>query len=336
MEKIAVVIPCFRVKAKILDVIQRVPASISYIIIVDDQCPENSGTWVKENCRDPRLTVVHHPENQGVGGAMVTGYRTALELGASVIVKIDGDGQMAPELIPRFVDPILAGRADYTKGNRFFRRQFLSGMPLIRLFGNMSLSFVTKVVTGYWQLMDPTNGYTAIHARVLSEILTDPLEKRYFFETDMLFRLSALRAVVMDVPMRAVYADERSSLSVRRVLMTWPLKYSQRFLKRLAYNYVLRDFNFGSIAGIVGAVLLFWGTGFGLERWYYFSTHGLAAPSGTVMLAALPILAGIQLVLSALNYDMKNVPHVPIHPFLTSGDEPVSADSNLTSSRARS
>lgn len=123
-----------------------------------------SGEYVKAHCTDPRVTVVKHEKNKGVGGAVMTGYRAAIADGAKVIVKIDGDGQMDPSLLREFVMPILGGEADYTKGNRFYDLSNISRMPAMRLFGNAGLSFLAKLSTGYWNIFDPTNGYTAIHA----------------------------------------------------------------------------------------------------------------------------------------------------------------------------
>jgi glycosyltransferase involved in cell wall biosynthesis len=159
------VIPCFRVRAHVLDVIARVGPEVGRIFVVDDACPEKSGELVRQQCRDPRVTVLEHSANLGVGGAVMTGYRAALGTDALVVVKLDGDGQMDPALIPRLVRPVLAGRADYVKGNRFHRLGDNAEMPLVRLFGNAALSFLSKLSTGYWQMFDPTNGYTRSIAR---------------------------------------------------------------------------------------------------------------------------------------------------------------------------
>ena len=216
--RIAVAIPSYKVHAHVLDVIARVPPQVERIYVVDDKCPQDSGAFVQQHCTDPRVRVIFHDENQGVGGAVVSGYRAALEDGMDIVVKVDGDGQMDPALIAHFTRPIERGRADYTKGNRFYRPESLKGMPPIRLFGNAALSFINKLSTGYWSIMDPTHGCTAIHTSVLREMPLHKLEKRYFFETDMLYHLHTMRAVVHDVPMDAVYADEESSLKVSKVL----------------------------------------------------------------------------------------------------------------------
>jgi len=158
--------------------------------------PDASGKFVKEHCHDLRVHVIYHESNLGVGGAVMTGYRAALKDGADIIVKIDGDGQMDASLISNFIEPILAGEADYTKGNRFFNLEEIRSMPGLRLFGNAVLSFMTKLSSGYWDLFDPTNGYTAIHVDVARHLPFNKISSRYFFETDMLFRLNTLRSVV--------------------------------------------------------------------------------------------------------------------------------------------
>ncbi|HZV64622.1 MAG TPA: glycosyltransferase family 2 protein, partial [Telluria sp.] len=192
LDSIAVVIPSYRVTRQVLDVIAGIGPEVSRIYVVDDQCPDSSGTLVRGACADPRVTVLQHAKNLGVGAAVMTGYRAAIADGATIIVKLDGDGQMDARLIPNFVAPILAGEADYTKGNRFYDLEQIHAMPPMRLFGNALLSLLTKLSSGYWDLFDPTNGYTAIHADAARHLPFDKISQRYFFETDMLFRLNTL------------------------------------------------------------------------------------------------------------------------------------------------
>ncbi|MBD2021111.1 glycosyltransferase family 2 protein [Leptolyngbya sp. FACHB-36] len=310
---IAVVIPCYRTKAFILPLLAQIGQDVDRIYVVDDACPERTGLYVKECCCDPRLTVIFHAENQGVGGAVLSGYVKAIDDGATVIVKLDGDGQMDPSLLPKFVIPILNGKADYVKGNRFFDLQLLESMPLIRLIGNAALSFISKACTGYWDIMDPTNGYTAVHAKILRMLPLHKIDKRYFFESDLLFRLSIVRAVVCDMPMKAKYEDEVSSLRINRVLAEFPGKYVNRFFKRIFYSYFLRDFNVGSVELLVGLFLMTIGALFGIYHWYTSNQTGIPATSGTVMLASLPIILGFQSLLAAVSYDVCNVPKRPVH-----------------------
>lgn len=314
--RIAVAIPCYKVTQHVAKVIAAIPASVERIYAVDDGCPENSGAFIEQHCSDARVQVLYNPGNQGVGGAIVTAYQQALADGMDVVVKIDGDGQMDPSLLPLFVQPIQLGQADYTKGNRFFRPESVRGMPALRLFGNAGLSFLTKLSCGYWRIMDPTNGYTAIHAAALRELPLDKLEKRYFFESDMLFRLNTLRAVVQDVPMDSVYADEESNLHVSRVLPEFLRKHLSRLWRRYVYNYLVRDFNVGTIYSLFGCFLLLLGLLFGGWHWALSIWQVQPATSGTVMLAALPILIGIQFLIAFLHYDVSNTPEQPLSRLL--------------------
>jgi glycosyltransferase involved in cell wall biosynthesis len=313
MPTIAVVVPCYRVRGTVADVVRRIPEIVSAIYCVDDNCPEGSGGLIESAVSDPRVRVIRHDHNQGVGGATISGYVAALAEGAEIIVKIDGDGQMDPCLIPRFVAPLLNGEADYTKGNRFYSIDALAGMPAIRVFGNAVLSFATKISTGYWNLFDPTNGLTAIHSSVLQSMPFEKVSKRYFFESDLLFRLSTIRAVVQDVPMKANYGSETSNLRIGSAIAPFALKHLVNFNKRIFYNYYLRDFSVASIEWILGPCLLVFGMIFGALQWAYSHTSGEAATAGTVMVAALPIILGLQLLLSAINFDVAATPRWPIH-----------------------
>lgn len=311
--QIAVVIPSYRVTRHVLGVIAGIGPEVARIYVVDDKCPDGSGAFVRANCTDPRVTVLEHAENRGVGGAVMSGYRTAIADGAMVIVKLDGDGQMDPALIPDFVAPILAGEADYTKGNRFYDLEQIGAMPPVRLFGNALLSLMTKLSSGYWDLFDPTNGYTAIHADAARHLPLDKISERYFFETDMLFRLNTLHATVVDVPMDAVYGDETSNLKISKIATEFLAKHVRNFIKRLFYNYYLRNMSLASIELPLGVLLLAFGTTFGIRHWMQAIRTDIATPAGTVMLAALPVLMGAQLILAFLAYDIASVPRRPIH-----------------------
>jgi dolichol-phosphate mannosyltransferase len=314
--RLAVVIPSYKVSRQILGVLASISTDVSRIYVVDDCCPESSGDVVERGNQDARVLVLRHSENQGVGGAVLTGYRQAIADGMDVAIKLDGDGQMDPGLIPRFVKPIVDGRADYTKGNRFYSLDLLRAMPSVRLFGNAALSLINKIASGYWSIMDPTNGYTAISIKILQLLPMDIIEKRYFFESDMLYHLGLVRACVVDVPMRSVYADETSSLSIRNVTLRFPGKYAIRAGKRFVYSYLVRDFNAGSVETILGGTLLAFGVVFGSIRWTTGVMNAATASSGTVMLAALPVILGMQLLLSALYYDIQNQPKDALHPLL--------------------
>jgi dolichol-phosphate mannosyltransferase len=309
---IAVVIPCHRVRKHVLAVLAAIGPEVGRVYVVDDACPERTADLVEAECHDPRVRVLRNERNLGVGGATLAGLRMALADGAEVVVKLDGDGQMDPALIPRLVQPILAGEADYAKGNRFFELEGLAAMPRSRLLGNALLSFASKLSSGYWNVFDPTNGFTAIHGAVARQLPLAKLATGWFFESDLLFRLGTLRAVVCDVPMPAVYEDESSNLRAGRVIPTFLRGHFVNTAKRIFYSYFLRNFNFASIELVAGKALVLFGLGFGLWQWAEGSLRGVPATSGTVMLAALPVLLGTQLLLAFLSYDLQNVPRDPL------------------------
>lgn len=306
--KIAVVIPCYKVKKHILDVLRQIGPEVSLIYVVDDCCPEGSGKFVKEQSTDDRVRVLFNKKNQGVGGAVVRGYKEALKDNADIVVKIDGDNQMDPALLMDIVAPILVGKADYTKGNRFYNLEHLVGMPKIRVFGNAALSLLTKLSSGYWNLFDPTNGYTAVHAVALQRLPLDKLDKRYFFETDMLFRLNTIRAVAMDIPMQAKYADEISNLKISRILTVFLRKHISNTFKRVFYNYYLRDMSIASFELLFGFPLFLFGALFGGSKWWMSATQGIEATAGTAVIASTSLLIGLQLMLGFLAYDTRAMP----------------------------
>jgi glycosyltransferase involved in cell wall biosynthesis len=314
--RIAVVIPCYRVRDHIMQVVTAIGDEVDRIYVIDDSCPEKTGDFVEANASDDRVCVLRNQSRSGVGGATLAGYRRALEDGCDVIVKLDGDGQMDPGTIPRLIDPVLSGTADYAKGNRFFRLEDLREMPWVRLVGNGILSFLTKLSTGYWDLFDPTNGFTAIHATVARALPLDKISRGYFFESDMLFRLATIRAVVTDVPMPAQYAGGASNLRIARVIGPFLAKHSINTFKRMFYGYFLRSFNIASVELLVGFALVGFGTTVGVREWLRSAREQIDSSSGTVMLAALPVILGFQMLIAFQNYDMQSQPRTPLHPQL--------------------
>lgn len=314
--KIAVIIPAYKVTKHILGVIGQIEPEVAAIYVVDDDCPEGSGKFVAVHCADSRVRILWNTVNLGVGGAVMAGYQAALRDGFDVMVKIDGDGQMDPSLLRSFVAPLITGQADYAKGNRFFDLEQIQSMPGMRLFGNAVLSFMNKLSSGYWDIFDPTNGYTAIHRSVALHLPFHKISQRYFFETDLLFRLNTLRAVVVDIPISARYGDEVSNLKISRVVGEFLVKHINNFMKRIFYNYYLRDMSIASIELPLGLLMLLGGAVFGLKEWVGSIASGVSTTAGTVMLAALPVMLGIQLILAFLGYDIANVPRRPLQLLL--------------------
>ena len=307
--KIAVVIPAFRVEKEIQAVLSGIPGFVRRIIVVDDASPDSSADLVTTAAkRDKRITLIRHAKNQGVGGAVVTGFKKALEYECEIVVKVDGDGQMDPKHIPDLIAPLIAGEADYTKGNRFRDFNSLGQMPFIRRIGNLGLSFLSKAATGYWNIFDPTNGYFAIRADVLAQLPLDKLDKGYFFETSMLSRLYLLSACVQDVTIPAKYGNESSSLSIRRALFEFPLKLTRTLLRRLVLKYFIFDFSMMSIYLMAGIPLLLFGLIFGSIKWIQYASIGIPAPTGTVILPTLSVILAIQILLSAIEIDLNAAP----------------------------
>jgi len=310
---IAAIIPAYGVERDLESVLASLPAYIKHIIVVNDASPDASGERAAAAAKkDGRIFVIHHKQNQGVGGALVSGFRKALELGAQVAVKLDGDGQMDPSHIPALVAPLIQGKADYTKGNRFRDFQALGKMPVARRVGNLGLSFLTKAATGYWGVFDPTNGFFAIRAEVLAQLPLEKIDRRYFFETSMLANLYLLGAVVMDIPLPARYGNETSNLSIRRALFEFPLKLLVTFLRRILLKYYLYDFSMMSLYLLIGVPLLLFGGIFGAVKWIEYASANIPAPTGTVMLPTLSVILGIQILLSAIEIDMNAAPRQPL------------------------
>jgi len=306
---IAVVIPAYRAAHHLEQVVRGIPAFVAHIVVVDDCSPDDTALVAARLARsDRRVVVVQHEANQGVGGATLSGYRRAVELGAEVIVKMDSDDQMDPAYLPALIAPILSGQADYTKGNRFLHTRQLAAMPGVRRFGNGGLSFLTKLASGYWNVFDPTNGFAAIHAKAASLLDETAIDHRYFFETSMLLELSLLRAVVKDVYIPARYGTETSHLSEYKALREFPPRLLRGWLRRIWVQYFLRDFGLFSIFLVAGLMFLIFGLGFGTYHWALGAYLRSPTGTGTVMIAVLPVILGVQFLLQALLLDVQNVP----------------------------
>lgn len=310
---IVVIIPAYRVERELQGVLSSIPSYVRHIVVVNDASPDGTARVLQEACaRDARITPVSHLTNQGVGGAMVSGYRKAIELKAEIVVKLDGDGQMSSEDIPALIAPLVSGQADFTKGNRFHDFLALSNMPLVRRLGNVGLSFFAKSATGYWNCFDPTNGFIAMRGEVLKSLPLERLHKSYFFEISQLSQLYLIGACLRDVPISARYAGESSSLSILKVLVEFPPALLAVFLRRIVLHYLLYDFSIGSVYILVGLPLLLFGLIFGSIKWIHYASRGIPAPTGTVMLATLTVILGIQFLLSAVSIDLQSVPREPI------------------------
>jgi glycosyltransferase involved in cell wall biosynthesis len=310
---LVVIIPAYRVERELGPLLNCIPGYVRHIVVVNDASPDGTARVIDAACQgDKRIIPITHTKNLGVGGAMLSGYRKALELRAQIVVKLDGDGQMSPEDIPALVAPLISGQADFTKGNRFRDFLALSRMPFIRRIGNVVLSFLAKAATGYWNCFDPTNGFLAMRADVLEQLPFERIHKSYFFEISQLSQLYLIGACLRDVPIPARYANETSSLSILKVMIEFPPALLAALMRRILLHYFLYDFSIGSVYLLAGLPLFLFGLIFGSLEWFHYASRSIPAPTGTVMLATLTVILGIQFLLSAVSIDLQSVPREPV------------------------
>ncbi len=309
--RVGVVIPAYRVEGQIETVLAGIPDWVSSIVVVEDASPDATAERVS-GVADARIELIRHDRNRGVGGAVCTGFQKALELGMDVVVKMDGDDQMDPAYLPRLVEPLIQGQADFTKGNRYSSTPSLRQMPAVRVLGNAGLTFLVKLSSGYWNVFDPANGFIAIRAEVLRHLAIERLPRRYFFESGLLIELGKARATIKDVPIEARYGDESSSLSVLHTLITFPPRLLWGLLRRLFWRYFVHDFAALSVFVLLGVPLLLWGVIYGAVVWWAVLNGGRDATAGQVMLCAMPILLGVQFLLQAVVLDIQSVPSEPL------------------------
>ena len=306
---ISVIIPCYNVSKHIEDVINQLPSDVDWIIAVNDCSKDDTQKKLLELAeRNKKIILINHEVNQGVGGAMLSGFKKSLELNSDITIKMDGDNQMDSSLIPLLIKPITDKKADYTKGNRFRDFKALGQMPIFRRFGNLGLSFMIKVASGYWNIFDPNNGFIAINNEMLKAIDMKKIHKRYFFESSMLIELYHADAVISEIPMKARYGDEISHLSLTKTLLGFPPKLLKAFIRRIILKYFLFDFNIASLYIICGVPLILIGVLYGVINFIKYASNNVAAPTGTVVIPTLLITLGFQMLLSAVNFDIDNYP----------------------------
>lgn len=314
-KRIRIIIPAYNTQMSIREVCIALPDWVDHIVIVNDQSSDKTPDIVQMlKAEQARIDIVDLQKNLGVGGAMKRGYQEALSQGADIIVKMDSDGQMDPAYLPQLLAPIISGNANYTKGNRFLHTTELKQMPFIRRLGNLGLSFMTKAATGYWNIFDPTNGYTAIDKYTLSRLDFGKVSDRYFFETSMLMELYNQRAVIKDVPIPARYQGEKSSLSTFKSFFEFSSKLWKGIFQRIGRQYFTSDFSAVSLFIFFGLLLFSFGLIWGIWHWVISIQTQVAATTGTVMLAVLPFILGFQFLIQALVLDIGNVPKEVINP----------------------
>lgn len=301
------IIPAFRARATILDVVVQALDHADAVIVVDDGCPEGSGDVVRAAYPESsRVRVITREVNGGVGAAVKTGIAYAVEHEADVVVKIDADGQMDCSFIPIIRglfgnDPSLV----CIKGNRFFDSGVLKYMPKGRLFGNAALSLMAKCASGYWNVIDPTNGYLAFNVHLLRVLPWQSFADSYFFELSVLCEFGLRRLPILELEMPTIYTSAPSSLSISRVIAEFPPKLLRRIFRRLLVQYFVFDINLGSVYLFFGTLLLLFGLIFGGYEWIESNVTHIPRQLGTIMVAALTFLMGFQLFLNALMHDVQ-------------------------------
>jgi glycosyltransferase involved in cell wall biosynthesis len=305
--RIAVVVPAYREENHIADVIATMPAIVDDIIVVDDASPDNTLS-VAQAAATERTTVIHHEVNQGVGGAIITGHRKAVELGADISVVMAGDGQMDVNYLPPLLNPITDQGYGFSKANRLFSSSSFSGMPRYRIFGNIVLTFLTKISSGYWNMVDPQNGYTAITRNALSLVPLDKVAKRYEFENDLLIWLNINNVRAIDVPIPAIYGEEVSGIKLHQVVPRLLGTLWSGFWRRFWYKYVLWSFSPIALLFVLGTLLFVFGVIIGI--WAVAISLGTpnTVSTGTWLLAVAPTLVGIQFLLHAFMLDIEATP----------------------------
>jgi dolichol-phosphate mannosyltransferase len=302
---LAVVIPSYKAADSIADVVARIPVYVDWIIVVNDASPDVlDGTMAL--IRDPRIVYLRHDVNRGVGGAMVSGYREAIRRRANYVAKIDSDGQMDPQFLNRFVRAAVLHDCDYVKANRFGHLDAIQSMPRTRLWGNVLLSFLTKMASGYWNVFDPQNGYVMISDRALARIDLSRIDESYFFENSMLINLNIIRAKVAEIHIPAKYGNEISSLVLRRILTKFPGKLLAGYMHRVYQKYVIRSLSPYALLLLFAFPCLLWGIGWGVYSWIISVKTGVPATTGTVILALLPFMVGWSMLLQALAFDIQD------------------------------
>lgn len=300
---VAVVVPAYNEERHIGQVVTTMPDYVDHVIVIDDASTDATSATARAT-GDPRLQLIVHESNTGVGGAVVDGHRRAIELGVDIVCIMAGDGQTDPQYLQSLVDPVVDGRCDMAKANRFFSSRSFSGMPRHRVFGNVVLSFVNKLASGYWHVFDPQNGYLAVRREVLEAIPLDRIASGYSLENDFLINLNIVGARVADVPVPALYADERSTIKLRREIPALLSLLTGGFIRRIFRKYVLWSFSPVALFLLTGFFLIV--TGLAVGVWVVVHTLGEpVATTGSVLLSVGPLLVGVNLVVSGLVLDIQ-------------------------------
>ncbi|MFC2154745.1 glycosyltransferase family 2 protein [Candidatus Altiarchaeota archaeon] len=301
---VAVVVPAYNEEALIEKTLTTIPEFVDHIYVVDDGSRDN--TYEKaSSVKDSRIILIRHEKNKGVGASIVSGYKKALDEGVDAVAVMAGDAQMSPEELEKVIRPIVDDEADYVKGNRLLVKDAVKKFPRFRFFGNAILTLLTKVASGYWEVMDPQNGYTAISKNALETLGLDGIYPRYGYCNDLLVRLNVFGFRVKDVSTTPIYGKEKSGIRIPTYLCTMSLLLLHRFLWRMGQKYIIRNFHPLVLFYFFGLILFPLGVLIALKLvWIRIMTGGGVAETSAV-LSALLIISGLQLTLFAMFFDMQ-------------------------------
>ena len=304
-KRVAVVIPAYNEEQLLASTVEGVPDFVDRIYIVDDRSKDATVERAKA-LNDPRVQVIEHERNEGVGAAIVTGYRAAMADRIDVTAVMAADNQMDPEDLRHLTEPVARGELDYSKANRLFTGQAWQLIPRYRYLGNAVLSMLTKIASGYWHIADSQSGYTAVSLEYLDLLDLDRIYKRYGFPNDMLVHLNVWNARVRDIPSRPIYGvGERSGIRLRKVVPTISWLLLKGFFWRLRTKYVIRDFHPLVFFYFFGIVMTVAGLALGIfETVLRIMGHGI--PAATIVLVALLLISGFQFTLFAMWFDMES------------------------------
>jgi len=308
---LAAVIPCFNEENQIGKVIETMPDFVDHIIIIDDASPDKTSEVVKGYMKDEqRITLLVHDVNQGVGGAIASGYEWARDNDIDMAVVMAGDAQMDPADMPALLDPVIHDGVNYTKGNRLIYPRAREIIPSVRFFGNSVLSLLTKIASGYWHVSDSQTGYTIIDKEALLRIDWQKMYKRYGQPNDLLVKLNIEKMVVRDVPIRPVYGvGEQSGIKVSKVITKISRVLMKGFFHRMHEKYIVRDFHplvlfYGLSALQIVAGLIF------LVRVLWIMLTGGPAPVASLVITMFMFSMGIQAMFFAMLFDMQDNRHL--------------------------
>jgi len=302
-KKIAVVIPAYNEEKLISRVIETMPGFVDLIIVVDDCSIDKTLQIVKsyKEKMEERLEIIIHSKNQGVGASIISGYKMALNRKADIIAIMAGDAQMDPNELESIVFPVIKGEADYVKGNRFSSGDAWKIIPKIRYFAGIFLSFLTKIVSGYWHVADSQCGFTAISSNALRVLELDDVYKRYGVPNDILTKLNINNFRVKDILIRPIYSQEVSGIKYRTIIFTLSFLLCRLFFYRMWHKYVIRDFHPLILFYLFGSV--FFTLGIILGGIIYFMKGYIAIT--LVVFCAILLMSGIQFLLFAMWFDME-------------------------------